>query len=125
MKRWVYFLLFLLSILTGLLSRKASLFLPNFINTYLGDAIWAIMVYFLFRYLFYRLGQTKTALLALTFSYGIELSQFYHAPWLDEIRNTILGGLILGFGFLWSDIVAYTLGIVAAFFIDSKALNTK
>lgn len=44
------------------------------------------------------------------FFYGIELSQLYHALWIDAIRNTTLGGLIIGFGFLWSDLVCYTIG---------------
>ena len=51
-------------------------------------------------------------------SYSIEISQLYHAPWIDAIRNTILGGLILGFGFLWSDLVCYTIGIIIGIIID-------
>ena len=48
---------------------------------------------------------------ALAFSYAIEVSQLYHAPWLDRIRYTSLGGLVLGYGFLWSDIICYTVGL--------------
>ena len=36
----------------------------------------------------------------------------YHAPWIDNLRQTTLGGLVLGFGFLWSDIFCYTIGII-------------
>ncbi len=43
----------------------------------------------------------------------VELSQLYHAPWIDSIRQTTLGGLILGFGFLWSDLACYALGVLA------------
>ena len=50
--------------------------------------------------------------LALVFSYLIEISQLYHAPWIDAIRSTALGGLVLGFGFLWSDILCYTVGVL-------------
>ena len=35
----------------------------------------------------------------------------YHAPWIDSIRQTTLGGLILGFGFLWSDLACYAAGV--------------
>ena len=55
---------------------------------------------------------------AIIFSYSIEISQLYHAPWIDSIRNTTLGGLILGFGFLWSDLVCYTIGIIIGIIID-------
>ncbi|MEC1172420.1 DUF2809 domain-containing protein, partial [Bacillus paralicheniformis] len=37
----------------------------------------------------------------------------YHAPWIDAIRAVPLGGLILGYGFLCSDLLAYVLGISA------------
>lgn len=51
------------------------------------------------------------ALAALIFSYGIEISQLYHASWIDALRAYRLGGLVLGFGFLWSDMVCYTVGV--------------
>ena len=44
-------------------------------------------------------------------SVAVELSQLYHAPWIDSIRHTTIGGLILGFGFLWSDLACYSLGV--------------
>ena len=42
----------------------------------------------------------------------IEISQLYQAEWINNIRHTTLGGLILGQGFLWSDMVAYTVGVI-------------
>ena len=60
--------------------------------------------------------------ISIIFSYGIEISQLYHAPWIDSIRATTLGGLILGFGFLWSDLICYTVGIVIGAIID-KFIN--
>jgi len=50
-------------------------------------------------------------MLAMAFSVAIELSQLYHAPWIDSIRHTTLGGLILGFGFVWSDLICYAVGV--------------
>ena len=38
-------------------------------------------------------------------------SVLYHTPWIDSIRQTTLGGLILGFGFLWSDLACYAVGV--------------
>jgi glycopeptide antibiotics resistance protein len=49
--------------------------------------------------------------IALTLSYAIELSQLYQAAWINGIRDTRLGGLLLGHGFLWSDLLCYTVGI--------------
>ncbi len=47
----------------------------------------------------------------MAFAVAIDLSQLYHAPWIDSIRQTTIGGLILGFGFLWSDLACYALGV--------------
>jgi hypothetical protein len=47
----------------------------------------------------------------MAFSVAIELSQLYQASWIDSIRHTTLGGLILDFGFLWSDLACYALGV--------------
>ena len=42
-----------------------------------------------------------------------ECSQLYHAPWIDLIRSTTLGHLVLGSGFIWGDFVAYAIGVGA------------
>ncbi len=51
------------------------------------------------------------AALSLATAFVVELSQLYHAPWIDSIRQTTLGGLVLGFGFLWTDLLCYSVGI--------------
>ena len=61
-----------------------------------------------------------TALIALAFCFVIELSQLYQAPWLNAIRQTTLGGLILGFGFLWSDLLGYCVGVFVAYLLDNQ-----
>ena len=101
----------------GLLSRKIS-GLPKIIELYSGDILWALMVFLLFAFLFNKKSTIFTISQAIIFSYSIEISQLYHAPWIDSIRNTTLGGLILGFGFLWSDLVCYTIGVIIGIIID-------
>jgi hypothetical protein len=54
----------------------------------------------------------------LPFSVAVEISQLYHAPWIDSIRQSTIGGLILGFGFLWSDLACYALGVGLGVMID-------
>lgn len=113
-----YFCLTILTMILGLLSRKFMIYLPNFIAPYLGDILWATMVYFGFRFLFPKMQKKKGILIAILFSYGIEISQLYQAQWINSIRATTLGSLILGHGFLWSDLVCYTLGIIIGFSMD-------
>ena len=103
----------------GLSSRKYAGYLPEHVNTYLGDALWAVMIYLFAALLLKNRKPSLITLLSLSFCYLIEISQLYHAPWIDAIRNTRLGGLVLGFGFLWTDIIAYTLGIGVMLAIES------
>jgi hypothetical protein len=110
--RIIYFILFIAVILLGLGSRHYAEFLPGWVHLYLGDTLWALMVYVLVAFVFRGKSSLWVALTALAFSVCIEISQLYQAPWINSIRGTRLGGLVLGFGFLWSDLVCYTVGIV-------------
>lgn len=104
-KRVHFALLVFLTILLGLTSRSHS-------ALYIGDTLWALMVFFLMGFIWQRKKTINVGILALVFSYGIELSQLYQAPWINSIRHTTLGGLILGYGFLWSDLICYSIGIL-------------
>ena len=119
--RILYLILTIITIILGLLSRKVQ-GLPQIISSYSGDILWALMVFFLLAFLFNKKSTIFILILSIIFSYGIEISQLYHAPWIDSIRATTLGGLILGFGFLWSDLICYTVGIVIGAIID-KIIN--
>lgn len=115
--RILYLILTIITIILGLLSRKVQ-GLPQIISSYSGDILWALMVFFLFSFLFNKKSTIFILVISIIFSYGIEISQLYHVHWIDSIRATSLGGLILGFGFLWSDIVCYTVGIIIGSVID-------
>jgi len=53
----------------------------------------------------------------------VEISQLYQVEWLNNIRSTTLGRLVLGQGFLWSDIISYTVGITIATFLKGIKLK--
>ena len=111
-KRLIYLALTICVVALGLASRRYPVF-PSSINAYVGDALWALMVFLGFGVLFPRLSTIRLGALALAFSFCIELSQLYQAPWITGIRQTRLGGLVLGHGFLWGDLVSYTLGVAS------------
>ena len=117
MKRLTYFLIAIFVMGVGLASRKFSTS-GSFVYDHLGDAIWAGMIYFGFRMILVDFEAKKSLISAFIFSYLIEISQLYQADWINEIRHTLLGGLVLGFGFLWSDLVMYAIGIFTAFRFD-------
>lgn len=93
----------------GLLVRKWSAVSPNFFNMYFPDAAWTMAVYCGFGLLFCRDARLHLPL-ALVVSLLIELSQLWHTPFLEALRATTIGGLILGYGFLRSDLICYTVG---------------
>lgn len=56
-----------------------------------------------------------SAMAALITSFAIEFSQMLTPDWLVKIRSTFLGHMLLGQGFLWSDLLAYTIGIAVIY----------
>ncbi len=84
--------------------------LPSLITNYGGDILWALALYLVLGFVFPSARVAVVALLTIVISFGVELSQLYQAPWINTIRDTRIGGLILGFGFKWSDLLCYTIG---------------
>lgn len=107
----------------GLLSRTELIPLTEFISNYAGDTLWALLIYWLIRIAFPNKNTWHILWLAIAFSFCIEFSQIYHAPWIDDIRSNRLGGLILGFGFKSSDLICYSIGIIFGASIDSMYLR--
>ncbi|MGA0558399.1 DUF2809 domain-containing protein [Larkinella sp. VNQ87] len=115
--RIVYGGLTLAVLLTGFVSRR---FFGDyfFIRLYVGDALWALMVFLGIGFLFRQWSTRAVAAAALGFSVAIELSQLYQAPWMTNLRATALGGLILGFTFVWSDLLCYCVGVGVGVLLD-------
>jgi hypothetical protein len=82
----------------------------------IGDVLWAALVYLLMAFIWRRQTSNLIAMVALAVSVAVECSQLCHASWLDAIRRTTFGGLALGWGFAWGDLVAYAVGIAGCFF---------
>ena len=110
-KSAVYLACAMVVLILGLASRRYGSYLPPFIATYAGDTLWALLVFLGGSALMPGLRLSYRAGMAVAFAFFIEVSQRYHAPWIDALRDTTLGGLVLGFGFLWSDLLCYGAGI--------------
>ncbi len=119
-QRLSYFLLFLVVIALGLLSR--SNWIPELIYPYLGDALYAVMIFFLIASILPSQTSVYYFSLGLLICFSIEFSQLYQADWIQAVRRHKLGALILGSGFLWTDLLAYFGGASIAFFVDRYLL---
>ncbi|KUJ60106.1 hypothetical protein AR687_19600 [Flavobacteriaceae bacterium CRH] len=102
-----------MTIFLGIMSRKISA-IPLFV----GDLLYAVMIYFLIRIILTNRKTLQIIILSLLICYGIEFLQLYQADWIIQLRKTLFGRYVLGQGFLWSDIVAYTFGVFVAFIIE-------
>lgn len=110
-------------IICGLLSRSNACLFQN-IPTYIGDILWAIMMYFIFAFLFIKKSNTKVLWISLIVCYIIEISQLLQFQWLVYLRTTPLYYL-LGTGFLIEDLIWYSLGVGIAYFLDCALLKRK
>lgn len=99
------------AIIAGLASRRYREYLPSLLADYAGDTLWSLVLFLSISTLMTRWPVLVRATIGLALAFLVEISQLYHAPWIDSIRRTTLGGLVLGFGFLWTDLVCYSLGI--------------
>ncbi|MBR4676823.1 MAG: DUF2809 domain-containing protein [Bacteroidales bacterium] len=94
----------------GLISRQIGS-IPNEI----GDALWAMMVFCIWRIILHRKKLSTIALISLISAFLVEFSQLITWPFLVAFRKTFVGHMMLGQGFLWIDLLAYTIGIICVF----------
>ena len=117
--------LILVVVLLGLGSRRFGPHLPGFVAAYAGDTLWATAAFLVIGLVLPRASTWAVALLAMSFSVLVEVGQLYHAPWIDTIRRTTLGGLVLGFDFVWSDLSCYAVGVGLGILIELALLHDR
>jgi hypothetical protein len=122
--RPLYAFLAALVIGTGLLWRSHLVPLPDFLVKYGGDSLWALLVFLVFGFIFTRRSTWRVVFMAFCFAWSIEFLQLYHAEWIDSIRSTRIGHLILGSTFNSPDLLAYLLGIAFGGFAERAYFKT-
>ena len=80
-----------------------------------GDALWTMMVFCLWRIILVKQSLRLVAIISLTHSFLVEFSQILRWSWLVSFRSTFIGHMMLGQGFLWTDLLAYLIGILLIF----------
>jgi hypothetical protein len=109
--RWRYAAAVAVTIAAGLGSRAVASALPWWLAKNAGDALYATMVFLGIGFVAPRIRTSTAAAIALAFCAAIECSQRVHTPWLDAVRDTLPGHLVLGQGFHAFDLVCYALGV--------------
>lgn len=117
--RTVLAIVFAIVVAFGLASRKFDHYFPHILSDHAGDVLWTIAVYITLAWLFPRASLWRLGGAALAISFVVELSQLSDMAWLVNLRKTLPGRLLLGSGFVWIDLVRYTIGATLAVGVDS------
>lgn len=95
--------------------------LSAFIVKYGGSMLWATMVYFLVAMAVPARSRWSAALVAGAIAVCVELFRLVHTPWLDALRMTTAGALLIGRIFSLWNMLAYGIGIVLGMLLDRFA----
>ena len=76
-----------------------------------------MMVFCCWRFVQVSRPLKTVAVVSLITSFLVEFSQILSFDWLVRLRSTFLGHMLLGQGFLWIDLLAYTIGVIIIYII--------
>jgi predicted outer membrane lipoprotein len=117
-----YFLLasvlFVIEVLIALFVRDA------FVRPYVGDYLVVMLIYCAVQTVLNALV-INVAVGVLLFAYAIEVLQYFHIVNKLGLQNNIIAKTVIGYGFEWLDLLAYTLGIITTLALERIAFNNR
>lgn len=109
---------FLYTILLFLIEVFIALYVKDsIIRPYGGDFLVVILLYYFVR-TFWKGPALQVALGVLLFAYTVEILQYLKIVDFLGLTGNRLAEIVIGTGFSWWDMVAYTLGILVVYFWD-------
>jgi hypothetical protein len=113
-----YFLLTLILFTTEVL---IALFVHDgFIRPYFGDYLVVMLIYCAVK-TFLKTSTLKIAAGVLVFSYVVEILQYLHIVDRLGLSGNVIAKTVIGYGFEWWDILAYTLGVITILIVEGQA----
>ena len=85
----------------------------KFFRAYFGDLFGIMFVYFGWRLVFPHKHRVWALFLSACMPYGVEILQWFQPDFQNSIARFLLGSV-----FGWKDMVMYTLGMLAAYYMD-------
>ena len=113
----IYLSLFIFCSWLALATRSHHERFPHLVVVYGGDIIWSGMFVFFLRIFFTKPALWKLAVINYALGVVDEFSQLNQGPFMLYLRSFTFGRLMLGVGFLWSDILCYAIGTLIGFCI--------
>lgn len=109
---------FLLALLLFIIEVLIALYVhDHFVRPYVGDYLVVIFIYCAVR-TFVNASTWKIAVAVLLFSYTIEVLQFFRIVDRLGLTGNTIAKIVIGYGFEWWDMLAYTLGIATVLLIE-------
>lgn len=103
---------FLLALLFFIIEVLIALYVKdNFVRPYVGDYLVVMLIYCAVR-TFIKANPVKVAVGVLLFAYLIETLQYFRIVDRLGLAGNTLAKTVIGYGFEWADMLAYTLGVV-------------
>jgi hypothetical protein len=103
--------LFLIEVLIALYIRD------SFIRPYFGDFLVVVLIYCAVK-TFVKASRIKIAICVLLFAYTIEVLQYFNIVDRLGLSGNIVAKTVIGYGFEWWDMLAYTLGIITVLIVE-------
>ncbi|HWJ28378.1 MAG TPA: DUF2809 domain-containing protein [Flavisolibacter sp.] len=87
------------------------------IRPYGGDYLVVILIYCAVKS-FIKAAPLKIAIGVLLFSYCVEILQYFHIVDRLGLSGNKIARIVIGYGFDWMDLLAYTFGISTVLFLE-------
>jgi hypothetical protein len=117
LRRFTYLVLFAFFIWLALATRSHKAWFHPLVREYGGDVAWSGAFLFLVRAVFIHSPVYKLAIACYALGVLDECSQLLTFKWIVAARSTYFGRLMLGVGFVWSDLLCYAIGVLLAFLV--------
>lgn len=108
------FIIFILLFLVELVIAKTK----GFIRHTFGDFLVVILLYYLVKS-FVNFTPKKIAIGVLCFSFAVEILQYFKIVEILGLQDNKLMRIVIGSTFSFGDLIAYTLGIITVYFIET------
>lgn len=114
---------FLLSILFFVTEVLIALYVKDdFLRPYVGDYLVVMLIYCAVR-TFIKANPVKVAIAVLLFAYMIELLQYFRIVDRLGLSGNPVAKTVIGYGFEWWDMLAYTLGVLTILLVEYRLKN--
>jgi hypothetical protein len=100
----------------GLFTRYYDGWAADFVNYSLGGVIYVTFWCLLVSLIFPGAPRGKVCGWVVVITSLLECLQLWHPPWLEQLRSSLAGQMLLGTTFVWTDFIGYLAGGFIAWF---------